>query len=79
MARGALDIWTVYRHPTDYPDKYVARKFTVGGGGTGGIVRASTDMFVEDTLEDVRALIPSGLVCLERDNRDEPHIVETWI
>jgi hypothetical protein len=75
MGAHALDVWTVYKHPVDYPDKYVARRFVVNPGSA----RATREMFVEDTLDQIRALIPAEYICLPRDSRDEPHIVETWI
>jgi hypothetical protein len=77
MNEAVLEIWTVYRFPKDYPGKYVARLWRVGSGGGDGI----TDVgFVEDTLEAVRGrMIDRGLVCLARDETDDPVIVESWV
>jgi hypothetical protein len=69
-----LQIWTVYDHPSDYPDKYVARLHVVSKSGTG----PTTEMFVADTLEELRVLLPPGLYCLPRYAADDPVIVETW-
>jgi hypothetical protein len=68
-----LDIWTVYHNPSDYPGKYVARKFTVTKD-----VTATRDMFVADTIEEIRALLPQGLYHLTRQPDDDPVIIETW-
>ena len=76
MTNEMLDLWTIYQHPDDYPGEYVARKFSVGWGKAEA---SATEMFVADTLAEIRALIPPGMFCLKRDPRDEPHIVETWL
>jgi hypothetical protein len=36
-------------------------------------------MFTAPTLAEVRALLPRGLICFARDDRDDPMIVETWL
>lgn len=70
-----LAIWTVYDHPTDFPDWYVARKHVVAAGGT-----VPTDQVVKArTLDEVRELLPPGLVCLTRSRCDDPKIVESWL
>ena len=75
MPENALAIWTVYKHPRDYPGKYVARKSMATGEGI-GITR---DMFVADSLAEVRALLPFGLTRLPRQAADDPVIVEVWL
>lgn len=70
-----LSMWTVYRHPLDYPDSFVARRWDIGSG----VTNVTNDMFVADTLIEVRALLPPGLVCMERLPHDQPQIVEVWI
>jgi hypothetical protein len=67
--------WTIYDHPRDYPDCFVARKWLAQRGG----VVATTEMFTADTLDELRALLPPGLTCLARLPGDEPQIVEVWI
>lgn len=69
--RKQLFIWTIYKHPTDYPDKFVARCFNYD--------RPTTAFYVADTLEEIRRLIPQGLFRLDRDERDDPVIVECWL
>lgn len=69
-----LEIWTVYAHPRDYPDKFVARKCLVAT-----TVQLTHDMFVADTLAEIRSLLPPGLMRLDRFPEDDPVIVEVWL
>jgi len=41
--------------------------------------KPTTNVIVADTLEEVRALLPPGLICMPRDVADDGVIVETWI
>jgi hypothetical protein len=70
----SLAMWAVYRHPSDYPDHFVARKFAVTKE-----IYVTNDMFVADTLEELRALLPGGLHRLPRFEHDDPNIVEVWL
>jgi hypothetical protein len=74
--RGALAIWTVYRSPKDRPGEIVARMHEV----TRGLSQATECMFADKELERVRQrLYEAGLTRLDRNERDDPVIVETWI
>lgn len=73
----ALSIWTVYFSPEDYPDQYVARRWEVGGGGPDP--RPTTDMFVSDSIVELRDLIPRSLTMMPRFGDDDPCIVEVWL
>lgn len=64
-------IWVVYESPPDFPDKYVARRLILG--------RATGDFVVGDTLLDVRSKLPKGLFRMERSDRDDPSVRESWI
>ena len=72
-----LDMWVVYRHPRDYPDKYVARQWVTQSGEA----QACVDRFaLADTLGELQAaLIVAGRTCLERMKGDDPVIVEVWL
>jgi hypothetical protein len=74
-AREFLHIWTVYDHPTDQPDCYVARLWIIGDGQ----IKSSNDMFTADTLDELRRLLPPGLNRLDRFDQDDPKIVEVWL
>lgn len=68
----ALVIWTVYDHPTDFPDEYVARKF-IGA-------EATVEVMVCAALEPIRIeLANRGFVCLQRADGDDAKIIETWL
>jgi len=74
--RGALSIWTVYERPADYACGFIARRFEVTGQGpkpTGHVIKS-----IE--LDPIREkLTRAGLVCLARQDGDEPQIVESWL
>jgi hypothetical protein len=76
MTDKALDIWTIYQSPKDYPGKFVCRLWRVTRDGEG-----PTDIgFVEDTLDAVRArLMGKGLCRIPRESADDPVIVESWL
>jgi hypothetical protein len=75
VKRGALSMWTVYERPKDYACGYVARRFDVAGAVT---PTAMTLKCLE--LEPIREkLARAGLIRLDRNEDDEPQIVETWL
>lgn len=73
--RNVLSVWTVYCRPRDYPRDYVARRFECVGPGA----RPTDDMFVAASLEEIRALLPRGLIRSPRHPDDDPKVVEAWI
>ena len=70
-----LALWTIYDHPSDYPDHYVARKWLVEREGE----KATDQYLMHTSLEGLRAQLPVGLYCLPRQELDDPVIVETWV
>lgn len=75
VSEGALTVWTVYVNPLDHPGKWVLRGFNVAGGGA----VPHEHCVVADSLEEVRAAVPPGLVRLPPSEHDEPHIFESWV
>lgn len=72
VKQTAVPIITVYKNPTDYPGKYVARVFD--------LERPTNMAAVADTYEDLLEAIPTGMmVRMERNPKDDPVIVETWV
>jgi hypothetical protein len=72
----SLDMWTIYDHPRDFPNSYVARLFQVEAGKSG----ATETIIVNDDLELIRKEFEScGLVCIIRADDDDPVILETWL
>ena len=72
-----LSVWTVYFNPRDFPGKYVARRFNLFRGEMEP--KASNEHFVANSIDEVRRLLPMGLVCLQRSDGDDAKIVETWL
>jgi hypothetical protein len=64
-------IWIVYEGPPDFPDQYVARRCRS--------YVATGEYIVGDTLADLRAKLPPGLIRLERSVLDDPLVRESWI
>lgn len=72
-----LEMWTVYDHPLDNPDLWVARAWAVGPGGA---LFVGQEMIGFADLHILRqALAAKGLVPIPRSQDDDPKIVETWL
>ncbi|MEH2525891.1 MULTISPECIES: hypothetical protein [unclassified Bradyrhizobium] len=75
LARGALSMWTVYDHPADFPHSYVARRFEISNGSA-----TPTGDIVQGELSIIRiGFQHCGMVCLMRNEEDDPKIIETWL
>jgi hypothetical protein len=76
MPDKTLSIWTVYDHPSDYPDGFIARRWAIVDGR-----EIMTDDTIEaDDLETLRRHFEERtLCCLPREPDDDPVIVECWI
>lgn len=61
--------WAIYDHPSDYPNHFVVRRWEW--------MTPDEGCQLYDTLEDARAAIPPGLVCIVGNS--DPVIIETWI
>lgn len=76
MSDNVLRMWTIYQHPNDYPDLYVARLFEVDGNGS----RPTGSIVIAETLDRLREeMIHMGLTPINRSPEDDPVIVETWL
>lgn len=71
VRQTTMPIITIFNSPTDYPGKYVARVFDVG--------KPTNLAAVAGTYEELQQAIPAGMVKLERNEKDDPVILETWI
>jgi hypothetical protein len=67
-----LPIWTVYDHPKDFPNRFVARLW-IGERATGNVIVEQNLNVLRDRLEGM------GLVKLMRQPSDDPVILETWL
>lgn len=71
-----LPMWVLCKHPSDYPDKFTARLHVLGPNGHA----PTSEVLVADDLEELQqALDSKGLVRMERNENDDPVIVETWV
>jgi hypothetical protein len=70
-----LTIWTIYHGPSDYPDSWVLRGHEVSQDRT----QAHKVCFLASALNEVRAKVPPGSVCIGRDRDDHPVIYELWV
>lgn len=67
-----VNLFTIYKHPTDHPNSYVVRRFELD--------QATSEYALAPTLELARALIPpSADQCIAHDPSDDCKIVETWV
>ena len=71
-------IVTVYEHPKDIPDSYVARAHILAHGVQAPY--ASPAIYIaRDTLDAVRAAIPTDMLRICRQPTDDPTIVESYM
>lgn len=73
-----LSLYTIYKNPTDYPGKFVVRRWSVGNKD--GVPTPDKEpTIVTDDLEKARGVIPFGYNMFLRNEDDDPKIVETWL
>jgi hypothetical protein len=66
-----MKFWCIYKHPEDYPDKYVVRRWV-------GLTPDEDPLIITDTIEEARTVIPEGTIYMGQDPID-PVIVEVYI
>jgi hypothetical protein len=79
IKRGVLNIWTIFDHPLDFPNDYVARRFEVGAAPDPGETRATDDVIIGELRIIRTSFRRCGLTCLKRSDADEPQIIESWL
>lgn len=71
-----LRMWTIYDHPLDFPNHYVARLWEVESGAP----KATRALMAAVTIDSLREkLEQSGWTCIMRSADDDKTIVETWL
>lgn len=70
-----LRLWTIYDHPSDFPDRFIARLSLVSRAG----IVATRQTISATSLEELRSKLPPGLYRINRDPGDDPVIVEVWL
>ncbi|EAR66213.1 hypothetical protein B14911_10777 [Bacillus sp. NRRL B-14911] len=61
----------IYKNPSDYPGKYVARLFD--------LTQPTKYFIARDSHQEIKLVIPSYMNKLERNQFNDPVIIETWI
>lgn len=87
MSGGELRIWTIYDHPLDWPEFYVAREFAIGLRDDTGPVpvmrrdaEPTDNLMMARNLDELRATMRfHGLTVIPRDESDDAGIVESWL
>lgn len=85
IVKGALPLgvrvrYVIYRHPLDYPDKYVVRRW-LNSGRSPTYYPEEQIFAVEDTAEAARARVPrgEGYRKVPRHPSWDPVILEAWM
>jgi hypothetical protein len=71
-----LPMWVIYWNPTDFPHRYVVRRWSVAAGSA---LADDDPVAVVKTLDEARRCVPDGLVRLDRAEADQRQIVEVWL
>jgi hypothetical protein len=66
-----VSMWIIFEEPPAFPNQYVARRYCS--------YMETGEFFVGNTLDDVRSMLPPGLIRLERSNHDDPTVRESWL
>ena len=75
ISLGQLLIWTVYDHPLDYPEWFVARPQII----LPKLPPAFPMHLMTRDLEALRSALPDGLTRMDRLPDDDPCVIETWV
>lgn len=79
MPEAVLTFWTIYDHPKDYPNQFIARASYLNRAGKLVITQS---IILGETLEEVREQVQKQdpfLTRMARDKNDDPVIVEVWL
>ena len=68
---STFPIICIYSSPKDYPGKFIARLWDV--------TVPTQIVAIADSLEEIRKAKPAEMVIIDRQPKDDPVIVETWI
>lgn len=73
---STLPLFAIYYSPTDFPGKFVVRRFLVSANG---MACDAIPSGIAETLEGARAFVPQGCIPIARSPGDVASIVETWL
>jgi hypothetical protein len=73
-----ISMWAIYDHPKDFPDSYVAREWRLDQGIN---PVASGNHMTSKVLDELRERIMKAgcSLCFNRNENDDPVILETWM
>ncbi|MBK1667325.1 hypothetical protein CKO28_04690 [Rhodovibrio sodomensis] len=72
VASGSF--WTVYEHPSDLSSAYAARRWRARDGR----LQRTDELICAQTLGELRARLPEGLVHRTRGPGDPANVLEVW-
>lgn len=76
ISPAGLQLWTIYDHPSDVPDAFVARRRVVVANGA----LVDPEALCSTDLETLRAYFRRmGLYQMARSPEDDPVIIEVWM
>lgn len=75
----ALSLWTVYDHPRDFPDFWVARRWEARATGAAPTQDVLLARSIFELREQLILLPGPGLTPVARSPEDDPTVVETWL
>lgn len=77
MPEGAfLAVWVIYERPKDHPQGYVLRCQWVMKDKT---IKLDHIAWYAKDADDLRSIVPPGLVRIGHQSNEDPCILETWI
>jgi len=71
-------LYTVYRPSKEFPRSFVVRRWRIKGPDP-VLIDKGLPLIIAPTAEDARKAIPPGRVRIERDESDDPAVLESWI
>lgn len=76
MIEPQFSLYTIYQSPSEFPGKFVIRKWTLVNGEP---APEKKPLAVCSSLEEARMRLPAWLKNIGREPKDDPVIVETWL
>ncbi len=71
-----FSLWTVYDHPSDFPDSFVTRRSEF----VKGVPITTCEIFHDESFEAIEEfLAEKGLFAMMRQEGDDPCIIATWM
>jgi len=72
-----FQVFAIYWSPLDFPGKYVVRRWYVVPGNPDPVPDVVPRL--TGSIDEARMMVPPGLTRIERQELDDPVLVETWV